>query len=158
VAAEAPHNVNDHESITAEGVLRMIAGTAATTGNNDLAYSGEPFIGFGPEHAATVAARFSKAEAKRFLWEHAWLPLGHFSGENIDRRLRVKYPERLGSAPLDARVPTAQRPEDFVFFVVGGAGKHSAVIPTFGATRSVTLPLKRRDGAYARSIEEFRGP
>jgi hypothetical protein len=156
VGAEAPHNVNDHESITPEGVLRMIAGTAATTGNNDLAYSGEPVIAFGPEHAATVAARYSKTEAKRFLWEHAWLPLERFSEENIERRLRVKYPERLGKAPLSERVPVAQRPEDFVFVVVGGAGKHSAFIPTFGATRSVTVPLKRRDGTYARSVEDLR--
>ena len=157
VGAEAPHNVNDHESITAEGVLRMVAGTAATTGTNDIAYSGEPVIAFSPEHAATIAAGgYSKAEAKRYLWEHARLPLGHFSQENIERRMRVKFPERLGNAGLDTPVPLAQRPEDFLFIVLGGAGKHTAFIPTFGATRSVTLPLRRRDGGYARSVEEFR--
>jgi hypothetical protein len=26
--------------------------------------------------------------------------------------------------------------------VAGGPGKHSAVVPTFGATRSVTLPIE----------------
>ncbi len=155
VGAEAPHNVNDHESITAEGILKMIAGTAATTGSNDVAYSGEPVIALSPEHAATIAARYSKADAKRLLWEHAWIALGRFSDENIERRLRVKFPARLGGAGPDARVPVVQQPEDFVFIVVGGAGKHTAFIPTFGATRSVTLPLRRRDGAYARSIGDF---
>lgn len=156
VGAEAPHNVNDHESISAEGVLKMIAGTVATTGTNDVAYAGEPVIAFSPEHAAAVAARYSKAQAKQFLWEHARLPLERFSEENIERRLRVKFPERLGNAGPATPVPVVQRPEDFVFIVVGGAGKHTAFIPTFGATRSVTLPLRKRDGSYAYSIEDVR--
>jgi len=157
VGAEAPHNVNDHESTSAEGILRMIAATTATPGTSDVAYSGEPVIVFSPEHAAAVAAGgYSKAEAKRFLWEHAWLPLGRFSEENIERRMRIKFPARLGNAGLDARVPVAQQPEDFVFIVVGGAGKHSAFIPTFGVTRSVTRALRHRDGRLAGSIRELK--
>jgi len=49
-----------------------------------------------------------------------------------------------------------QKPEDIIIAVIGGAGKHSAYIPTFGATRSVTRALKRRDGRFARSVEELR--
>lgn len=45
---------------------------------------------------------------------------------------------------------------DIIIAVIGGAGKHSAYIPTFGATRSVTRALKRRDGRNADSVEEFR--
>jgi hypothetical protein len=40
--------------------------------------------------------------------------------------------------------------------VIGGAGKHSAIIPTFGATHAVTRALKTRDGKLARSVEDFR--
>ncbi|MCC7417709.1 MAG: hypothetical protein IT176_11255, partial [Acidobacteria bacterium] len=36
IGAEGPHNVNDHESVTALGILRMIAGTVAITGGNDV--------------------------------------------------------------------------------------------------------------------------
>jgi hypothetical protein len=39
--------------------------------------------------------------------------------------------------------------------VIGGAGKHSAFIPTFGATKSVTRALKRRDGGLARSLSDL---
>jgi alkylated DNA repair dioxygenase AlkB len=39
--------------------------------------------------------------------------------------------------------------------VIGGAGKHSAFIPTFGATLSVTRALKCVDGKAARSVEDF---
>ena len=40
--------------------------------------------------------------------------------------------------------------------VIGGAGKHSAYIPTFGATRAVTRSLNRRDGTYARFVTDFK--
>ena len=70
--------------------------------------------------------------------------------------MRVKFPARLRDAGLDARVPVAQKPEDFVFIVVGGAGKHSAFIPTFGVTRSVTRALRHRDGRLVRSIRELK--
>ncbi len=157
IGAECPHNVNDHESITAEGILITIAGTMLDTGANDVFYQAQPLVVMGPEHAKTVAdGGFSKAQAKRFLCEHAHLPLGRFSKENIDRRLRVTWKETLGNAGLDAPVPMVQRPEDLLIAVIGGAGKHSAVINTFGATKAVTRALRRADGSLARSVEDFR--
>ena len=158
VAAEGPHNINDHESTTAEGILKMVAGTMAITGANDVYYDdAQPLVAFGPEHAATVAAGgFSKAQVKQFLFEHARLPLGKFSRENIDRRFRVKFAARYATADLDALVPIAQRAEDIAVIVLGGAGKHSAFIPTFGGTRSVTRALVNRKGEPAHAIGEFK--
>jgi len=155
--AECPHNVNDHESITAEGILTTIAGTLISVGANDVYYQAQTLIVMGPEHAKTVAdGGFSKADAKRFLHEHAHLPMRRFSNENIERRLRVTWKERLGAADLDSPVYMVQRPEDLLIAVIGGAGKHSAVIHTFGATRAVTRALKTRDGRYATSVADFR--
>jgi hypothetical protein len=157
VGAESPHNINDHESITAEGILRMTCGTAAITGSNNAYYAGEPLIAFGPEHAAAVAAGgYSKADVKRYLFEHATLPLGSFSDENIERRFRIKWPERYAKAGPEARVPITQRAEDIMVVVLGGAGKHSMYIPTFGETRSVTRALKLADGSLARTVQAFR--
>lgn len=157
IGAECPHNVNDHESITAEGILTTIAGTMLDTGANDVFYEAQPLIVLGPEHAKTVAAGgFSKAAAKRFLQGHANVPLGRFSKENIERRLRVTWKEQFATAGLDAPVPMVQRAEDILIAVIGGAGKHSAVINTFGATKAVTRPLKLRDGRYARSVADFK--
>ena len=157
IGAECPHNINDHESLTAEGILTTIAGTVAITGTNDVFYKAEPLVVMSPEHAGTVAAGgYSKADAKRFLYEHARLPLGKFSKENIERRLRVKFPERFAHAGMDAPVPMVQDPDDFMIVVIGGAGKHSAFIPTFGATHAVTRALKLRDGQLAPSVEAFR--
>ena len=157
VGAEGPHNINDHESVTAEGILRMTCGTVAITGSNNPYYAGEPLIAFGPEHAATVAAGgYSKADVKRHIFEHATVPLGSFSLENVERRFRVKFADRYANADGDARVPMAQRAEDIMIIVLGGAGKHSMYIPTFGETRSVTRALKLADGTFARSVQAFR--
>ncbi len=156
-AAEGPHNINDHESTSAEGILRMVAGTMAITGANDVYYEAQPLVVFGPEHAATVAAEgYSKADVRRFLFEHARVPLEKFSHENIERRFRIMYGGRYANAKMEDRIPIVQRAEDIAIIVLGGAGKHSAYIPTFGGTRSVTRALKRADGEFARSICELQ--
>lgn len=158
VGAECPHNVNDHESITGLGILTTVAGTLGTVGSNDLLYGvAQPVVVFGPEHAKTVADDgYGKADVKRFIHEHATVPLGRFSTENIERRLRVMFKEKFEHAGPAAPVPVVQCAEDVLIAVVGGAGKHSACIPTFGATRAVTRALKLSDGRLAKSVEEFR--
>jgi hypothetical protein len=158
IGGECPHNVNDHQSITGVGILKMIAGTLATTGNNDV-YNTDPhpMIVIGPEHARTIAADgFSKTDVKRYIHENAVLPLSRFSDENIERRFRVVFRERYGSAGPEALVPMFQRAEDLVVAVIGGPGKHSAVIPTFGVTVPVTRVITRADGRPAASVEELR--
>ena len=157
IGAECPHNINDHESLSGLGILTTIAGTMATTGSNDIYYAAQPVIVMGPEHAKTVANDgYSKADAKRFLQEHATLALGKFSKENIERRFRVTFKEKYAKAGLDAPVYAVQNADDIIIAVIGGAGKHSAYIPTFGATKAVTRALKRADGKLAKSVEEFR--
>jgi len=159
VGAEGPHNVNDHESQTAEGICTTIAGTLSTTGNNDVYYDAEPLIVFGPEHARTVAkAGWSKADVRRFIYGQAQIPLGRFARENIERRFLVDklFEGRYTQGSYEALVPMVRRPECFMIAVIGGAGKHSAVIPTFGGTHAVTRAMTRRDGTLAASVEDFR--
>jgi len=158
IGAECPHNVNDGESQTGEGIMKTIAGTMATTGPNDVYYPRQqPLLILGPEHANTIARTgYSKADAKRFLQQHAWLPLGKFSNENIERLFKVTFKERYANAGPDAPAYAVQNAEDIMIIVAGGIGKHSVYLPTFGgSTCPVTLPLKRRDGQLASTIEEF---
>lgn len=158
-SAEGPHNVNDHESLTAEGILKTIAGTVAITGANNIWFDGEILVIFGPEHAATVAKEgYTKKDVKQYIFEHARLPLSAFSRENLERRLRQwpVFEGKFAEAGMDARVPMAKHPEEVVIAVVGGSGKHSAFVPTFGASRAVTRALKLRDGQLARSVQDFR--
>jgi len=141
--SEGPHTVNDHASHTADGIVATIAGTAAIVGHNNVYLGGEPLIALGPEHAATVAAAgWSKDDFKRAVWERARVPLASFSPENI-ARFAAMHPGGFRDRPPGATVPIARDWRDVMVIVVGGAGKHSAVIPTFGMTRSVT---RRIDG------------
>ena len=158
IGAECPHNVNDHQSVTGVGILKMIAGTMATTGNNDV-YNIEPHpaIVIGPEHAKTIAADgFSKADVKRYIFENAVLPLQRFSEENIERRFLVTYKERYGDANSSFPVPMVQSADDLLVVVIGGPGKHSAVIPTFGVTVPITREIKLASGKCVSSVEEFK--
>lgn len=157
VAAEGPHNINDHESLTPEGILTMIAGTMATTGTNNPYYASQPVLALGPEHAATVASGgMSKADVKRWLYDHATIPLSKWSKENIERRFRRKIAAKFADAPLDTPVHMWWNPEDLIIIVAGGAGKHSQYVPTFGNTRSVTRALKRADGELVKSVQELK--
>ena len=156
IGAECPHNVNDHESLTAEGVMMTIAGTMGIAGVNDIYYQAQPLVIMGPEHAKMVAAGFTKSEAKRFIQQHAHVAVGKLSRENIDRRVKITFKERLANPKPDDVLYAVQRPEDLLIAVIGGAGKHSAYVPTFGATLPVTRALKTADGKLAKSVEDFR--
>jgi hypothetical protein len=140
--SEPPHNVNDHGSTTAETLMAALAGTAATTGSNNIYLAGDPLVILGPEHAQTIAASgWSKQDFKRRFWEAARVPLRKFSADNI-ARFTLTHPERFENAGPDTLLPFASRPEDVMVIVAGGPGKHSAIVPTFGATRSVTEPIE----------------
>jgi hypothetical protein len=140
--ADAPHNVNDHGSTTAEALLLAFAGTLATPGNNNVYLGGEPLVVLGPEHAQTFAhSGWTKDDIKRALWERAQVPIARFSAENLTR-FAIIDPARFADHSADLALPPAARAEDLVVVVAGGPGKHSAVIPTFGATRSVTRAVE----------------
>jgi hypothetical protein len=155
LGAEGPHNINDHESTTAEGVLKTIAGTIAMVGSNCAHHPSTPILALGPEHAASIAREgLTKNDIRKYLYDNARLPITSFSRENAERRLMRRFPERFPD--MNATVPMAHAPEDFIIMVIGGAGKHSAWIPTFGATRAVSVAIRKRDGMIARSLADFR--
>ena len=130
-AAENPHNINEHNSVTADGLLKTMAATMATPGNNNsLFYTGEPILMLCPEHAATIARDgFSKERIKEFLFRHARLSWTDLSAENL--QYRKKSPEKFGEFVSGESAPIARK-NDFVVMVLGGPGKQSCFIPTFG--------------------------
>src|SRR5437764_11711759 len=66
--SEGPHNVNDHGSMAGETLMAAIAGTAATTGSNNIYLAGDPLVILGPEHAPTIASSgWSNAALQRAL-------------------------------------------------------------------------------------------
>ncbi|HEX2831022.1 MAG TPA: hypothetical protein VHP37_32105 [Burkholderiales bacterium] len=158
VSAEGPHNINDHESTSAAGILKTMAGTIATIGGQNVYHpSSEIVVLICPEHAATIAGEgYSKNDVKAYLFANARRALGEFSEENVRRRFKVKFGDRYLHSGPNERVPMVQSPDKYIPIVLGGAGKHSAYIPSFGNTLSVTRMLRLADGTPARSIHDFR--
>jgi hypothetical protein len=118
-----------------------LGGTAAITGSNNIYLGGEPLVILGLEPAATLASTgWSKADVKRALWERSRIRLSRFSAENLARFATID-PARFKDRSPENEISIAPAPEDVMVIVAGGPGKHSAIIPTFGATRSVTVPI-----------------
>ena len=77
---EPPHNVNDHVSTTAAGILTTIADTAVSLGSNVGWYfaQGQLLVVLGPEHARTIAGDgLGRRDVQQFVFETARQPLGH---------------------------------------------------------------------------------
>ena len=131
LAGEPPHNINDHTGRSAEEILTIIAGAMAVTGANNAYTGGETLLALGPEHAATIAKDgLGRREVAEWLQRRALIPLERYTEDTML--------ERFGRIP-EAPVPMVNAPEDLTIIVLGGPGKHSSWVPTFGGTtRSVT--------------------
>ena len=128
----------------------------AVPGCNNVLAGGEVLLLLGPEHANTIARDgFSKEEVKKILFEEARVPLNDFPESALDWIYTMR-PHLKDIFEKKAGLPIADRWQDIQVAIAGGAGKHSAFIPTFGTTKSITKCIALRDGQPARSIKEFR--
>jgi len=136
-AAEGPHNLNDHVSQRADGILATLAGAMNDMGSNNAYLYGQPTIAFGPEHAAILAADgYDKAAIRAYVFEQARLPREHWQRGGM----AGMFPDGF---PHESRVPIIRTPDDLLIIVVGGFGRHSCWLPTFGeTTRAVTRSIE----------------
>ena len=141
---EPPHNVNDHVSTSAAGILATVADTAVSLGSNVGWYFSQSqlLIVLGPEHARTIADDgLGRADIQRFVFEHARLPL---------RTLKLggmwgihDWPRWMHAVTDDeALLPQVPSPEDVMVIVAGGPGKHSSVVPNCTFSRAVSRPIR----------------
>lgn len=138
---ENPHNAHDMESEAPAPLLDKLASVMATLGSNNACISqGEFFVVLCPEHAATIAAAgWSRADVQSYLYDRARLPRG------VLRRAFTSLAWRPWMTAVEddaALLPMTDHPDNMRVLVAGGPGKHSCVIPSWGMTRSVTLPVE----------------
>jgi hypothetical protein len=135
VAAENPHNINEHVGINGEEILTSICNAVMNTGTNNVLFQeGTPVIAICPEHAATIAASgFSKQGVRDYIYENSKMPLKRFYPRQIDKYFPGWDENRL--------VPITAHKEDLIIIVVGGTGKHSSYLPAF-LPPSVTREIK----------------
>ncbi len=142
-SGEGPHNINDHVCTSAETTLTVVADTMTTIGHNNAGsvIRGDVLVALGPEHAHTIASGgMSKADVQKFLYERARNKVGLL-------KLRAMYkaenwPDWVDQNDDEALCPIVGKPEDIHIVVTGGPGKHSAFIPTFGTSKSVTRRIE----------------
>lgn len=144
MAAEPPHNVNDHENRSAEPFLEIIADVMRTLGHNTwyMTYEGRNdfAVVISPEHVELLSG-WSRKDVQQFLFERAVRPI---------RDLRRGGMWFMRDSPDwmkgdDGTTFSCVRdPSDIVVLVAGGAGKHSCVIPGFGCSHFVTERIRNR--------------
>ena len=137
---ENPHNFHDMENSEPGPILDKAASVMATLGcNNAPISSAEFFVVLGPEHAATLAGSgWTRRDVQSYLFERARISAGEFR-RAFEGAVRRPWFEALRDADP---MPITDHPDNIRVLVAGGPGKHSCVIPSWGMTRSDTLPLE----------------
>ncbi len=132
-------------SQTAQDLLRTLALSIPYIGNRNTNGEGQPLLILCPQHARLLAnGGYSKAEVKRYIWEHGRLPFASIPRGNLTN-FSARILQQAAGSP-DFTVPIAEKPEDIVIVVMGGTGTHSLSVQTRLASQNVTVPILRKDG------------
>lgn len=138
---EGPHNVHDAEATENPAlILDKIASAMTSLGQNNAPIGqAEYFIILGPEHAATLAKwAMTRKDVQSYLFDRARLPARTFRKHFQE----LAWPRWMKLVDDDHLLPMTAEADNIKVVVSGGPGKHSLVIPSWGMTRSVTLPVE----------------
>jgi hypothetical protein len=136
MSGEPPHNINDHASNTAEGILTTIANTISQPGANTIYRKGPLFLMLGPEHAQTLARDGATIEGmQEQLFERSRVHISRVSRENQESYASFE------NAPVNDHYYLVPTPDDIHIAVAGGPGKHSAYVPSFGGTAAISVRI-----------------
>ena len=138
---EGPHNVHDAEAAGDPAlILDKIASAMTSLGQNNAPISqAEYFIVLGPEHAASIAERaMTRRDVSDYLFNTARLP-AHVFRRHFQE---LAWANWMKAVDDDQLLPMTGDAENIRVLVAGGPGKHSLVVPSWGMTRSATLPVE----------------
>ncbi len=138
IGASGSLNLIDQGSLDAEGLLKTFVSALSVIGTNNIYFGGDPVLLISPEHADTLSkGGFKKRDVKEYLFNTAGAPIERFSRDNVERVLMKRRPH-LFEKEMPTSIRPTDKPDDLIVLVVGGPGKHSAFVPTFGVNQSVT--------------------
>jgi hypothetical protein len=90
---------------------------------------------------------YSKEEVKRFIWERARVRFGDIPTGNL-----VSFSQKNLKLYADVDpgygMPIADKADDIVIVVMGGAGTHSLSVQTRLACENITVPITKKDGTH----------
>jgi hypothetical protein len=130
--------------------LATIGQALADMGCNNAYLYGEPTLALGPEHAAILAAGgYDKRAIKEHIFANARIPRAIWLRGGMAGMFDDHFPDAQ-------MLPIIRASKDLIIIVVGGFGRHSCWLPTFGAsTRAVTRLIARGDGSPLASVQDF---
>jgi hypothetical protein len=136
MAAEGPHQVNNHVSFDPEGLLLTFVDTLKATSFAGAAYA----VIICPEHLAVLRdAGWSKRQVKEFLAANTWRTVA-------DLKRHGRLPGKIEAGDEEKRRYLVADPDDFLVIVAGGeAGGFSAIVPPWGGARQ-SLPQTQAVG------------
>jgi hypothetical protein len=133
--------------VSAKELLKVFADSIAYPGNRNTFGEAQPLLILGPHHARLMAnGGYSKADVKRFIWEHARVPFSKYAPSSL-ACFSTKNLKFYADIDPDYRIPIADKPEDIVIVVMGGQGTHSLSVQTRLKCDNVTIPITRKDGS-----------
>jgi hypothetical protein len=146
-----PANIQDHDSESALGVLTTFAlALKGIVWFSWKTHRSHPLFLMGPEHAATLArGGYTKDDVKRYLWEHAHVPVSETSP---DWQANQYYDELLEETGQREVIPPAPHWSAIQIVVAGGPGLHSSWCP---GSDPVLRRIERKDGTPVRSVHDF---
>jgi len=130
---------------TGIGTLETIAASMRAMGSpiyNQGARNEIPvLVVIGPEHAAEIAGSgYSKADVKRYIFEHARLPVRELAGRMYAGT--DPWPDWLDTKNPETLVPMVANPDGFIIVVAGGDGRHSAWLPSWNVCKGATEAIE----------------
>ena len=147
-AGESGHNVLNHASDDAEGLLRTFVGAVSALGSFS---PGRSLVVFCPEHARKIGGSgWSRRRVQEYLYEHSTHTLaelkrggkvesGGLSARSDDPTRWVSGDPTVRPGDEDVWIHRGASPDDYSLFVGGGdAGGHSAFFPSWSRGRSVS--------------------
>lgn len=96
-----------------------------------------------PEHAHILSsAGLSKEDVQKYLWQRAKVKISELA-PSVQSALESAREQKSLPVPVES-IPMVERPEDLLIVVAGGPGRKSAVVPGWGSSRPVTMPVGHR--------------
>jgi hypothetical protein len=145
VAAEGPHNIENHASQEPRGLMLNIAHTIASLGkNNAYIHGSDYFLALGPEHARILADHgWTKRDVQQYVFMRARVP--HRLWVQTGLTGIFPQPKYIEYADDELGIPMSDSQDDIHIVVAGGPGRHSSFIPTVAIGRSATREIRTRE-------------
>jgi hypothetical protein len=133
-AVNGSTNIIDYADRTADGILRTLAASCATLGDQNVIAGGSRLLLICPEHAAILAGEgLTKSDVRSALFELGSVPVTAFSEAQL-ASIRHRRPGWFSATPEPSVVPCAESPTAIHLVVAGGAGPHSVSMPGWGSS------------------------